>query len=201
MRTRGGVMTGAEFMRRVKTLGRKNSIAVRWDETHGKGSHGRLYYGERFPQRICEMAPMRDLVYCAKLVPQKGGGFLVRFPDVPEALAEGGDRADALQAAEDALITALGGYLEAKRPLPMAKRRKGLEPIRVPPLEAAKIALHEAMRTEGMSGRELARRLGVQEGAVRRLLNLSHRSHIGEVERALAIFGLRLSLRIERAAA
>ena len=41
-------MNGAEFMRRVKRLGRKNGVAVRWDETHGKGSHGRLYYGERF---------------------------------------------------------------------------------------------------------------------------------------------------------
>lgn len=144
---------------------------------------------------------MRDLVYYAKLVPQKRGSFFVRFPDVPEALTEGDGRADALQAAEDALVTALGGYLEAKRPLPVSKRRKGLVAVRVPPLEAAKIALHEAMREDGISGRALARRLDVQEAAVRRLLDLSHRSHIGEVERALALFGLKLTLRIERAAA
>ncbi len=144
---------------------------------------------------------MRDLVYYAELVREKGGGFFVRFPDVPEALTEGDDRADALQAAEDALVTALGGYLEAKRPLPAAKRRKGLVAVRVPPLEAAKIALHEAMRVEGISGRELARRLDVQETAVRRLLDLGHRSHIGEVERALALFGLKLTLRVEPAAA
>lgn len=40
-------MTGHEFERRVKRLGRRNGVPV-WFEAHGKGSHGRLYYGERF---------------------------------------------------------------------------------------------------------------------------------------------------------
>jgi mRNA interferase HicA len=41
-------MTGREFERRVRTLGRKGGIAVSFDRGHGKGSQGRLYYGERF---------------------------------------------------------------------------------------------------------------------------------------------------------
>ena len=41
-------MTGAEFMRRVRTLGRFRDVTVRFDSRRGKGSHGRLYYGERF---------------------------------------------------------------------------------------------------------------------------------------------------------
>jgi mRNA interferase HicA len=41
-------MNGSEFERRVKGLGRKRGIAVSFDRGHGKGSHGRLYYGERF---------------------------------------------------------------------------------------------------------------------------------------------------------
>ncbi|HKJ76718.1 MAG TPA: type II toxin-antitoxin system HicA family toxin [Gammaproteobacteria bacterium] len=40
-------MDGYEFQRRVKRLGRKNGYPVRF-ERHGKGSHGRLYYGDRF---------------------------------------------------------------------------------------------------------------------------------------------------------
>ena len=41
------VMTGREFLRTVKRLGRSRGIAVRFDQRHGKGSHGTLYYGDR----------------------------------------------------------------------------------------------------------------------------------------------------------
>jgi len=41
-------MRGDEFERRVRSLGRKRGIPVSFDTGHGKGSHGRLYYGERF---------------------------------------------------------------------------------------------------------------------------------------------------------
>ncbi|MFA7096135.1 MAG: type II toxin-antitoxin system HicA family toxin, partial [Gammaproteobacteria bacterium] len=41
-------INGAEFIRRIKKLGKERGVAVRFDARHGKGSHGRLYYGERF---------------------------------------------------------------------------------------------------------------------------------------------------------
>jgi mRNA interferase HicA len=40
-------MNGFEFEKRVKRLGRQSGKGVRF-EPHGKGSHGRLYYGDRF---------------------------------------------------------------------------------------------------------------------------------------------------------
>jgi mRNA interferase HicA len=41
-------MTGNEFERKIRKLGRKRGVAVSFDPAHGKGSHGRLYYGIRF---------------------------------------------------------------------------------------------------------------------------------------------------------
>jgi mRNA interferase HicA len=41
-------MTGNEFERKVRALGRKRGVAVSFDRGHGKGSHGRLYFGPRF---------------------------------------------------------------------------------------------------------------------------------------------------------
>jgi hypothetical protein len=41
-------MNGNEFERKIKRLGRKREIAVVFDRGHGKGSHGRLYYGDQF---------------------------------------------------------------------------------------------------------------------------------------------------------
>jgi mRNA interferase HicA len=42
------MMTGSDFERRVKKLARRRGVPVSFDASHGKGSHGRLYYGERF---------------------------------------------------------------------------------------------------------------------------------------------------------
>ena len=41
-------MTGDEFVRRVRRLGRERGAAVRFEARPGKGSHGRLYFGDRF---------------------------------------------------------------------------------------------------------------------------------------------------------
>jgi antitoxin HicB len=51
------------------------------------------------------------------------------------------------------------------------------------------------MRAQRITKTELARRLGA-ENAIRRLLDLDHRSHIDQVNRALAALGKRLEVRV-----
>lgn len=41
-------MTGREFIRKMRHLGRQRGIAVRFDAGHGKGDHGKLWYGDRW---------------------------------------------------------------------------------------------------------------------------------------------------------
>jgi mRNA interferase HicA len=41
-------MNGGEFERLVRRLARRRGVSVNFDRGHGKGSHGRLYYGDRF---------------------------------------------------------------------------------------------------------------------------------------------------------
>jgi len=41
-------MTGSEFIRKVKKLGRERGVAVQFVARRGKGSHGTLLYGSRF---------------------------------------------------------------------------------------------------------------------------------------------------------
>ena len=41
-------MTGSEFERRIRRIGRRLGVPVSFDPGHGKGSHGRLYFGDRF---------------------------------------------------------------------------------------------------------------------------------------------------------
>ena len=129
-------------------------------------------------------------VYPCVLAPEQEGGFSVTFPDVPEALTCGNDRVEALAMAEDALATALAGYVQERWDIPIpAIPTSGQELIAVPPVVAAKLALYRCMRKQGLTKVALAKRLGLSEGAVRKLLNLDHRSHINQVERALRVVG------------
>ena len=41
-------MTGDELVRRVRRLGRERGIPVHFEPRKGKGSHGRVYLGDRF---------------------------------------------------------------------------------------------------------------------------------------------------------
>ena len=41
-------VNGHEFERKIKKLGRRRNILVSFDSGHGKGGHGRLYFGDRF---------------------------------------------------------------------------------------------------------------------------------------------------------
>lgn len=42
------MMTGKEFIRKVKKVGRSNGVIVEFTFRRGKGSHGTLFYGSRF---------------------------------------------------------------------------------------------------------------------------------------------------------
>ncbi len=42
------LVTGREFIRRIRRIARMRNMEVRFETRPGKGSHGRLYYGSRF---------------------------------------------------------------------------------------------------------------------------------------------------------
>ncbi|WP_425153102.1 type II toxin-antitoxin system HicB family antitoxin [Candidatus Palauibacter sp.] len=132
-------------------------------------------------------------VYPCVLTAEENGGYSVSFPSVPEALTCGDDRDEALAMAEDALTVALGSYMQCRENIPVPDTVAGeQEMVAVPLVVAAKLALYTAMREQGLTKVGLARRLGLSEGAVRKLLSPNHRSHIGQIERALAKVGRRL---------
>lgn len=137
--------------------------------------------------------------YPAEVAPS-AEGVTVTFPDVPEAIATGTTTADALDQARDALISALSFYIEDGNPLPPPSAAAGRPLVAVAVLEAAKLALHDAMLASKVSNVELGRRLGLDEKAVRRLRDPLHRSHIAQVEAALEALGRRLELVVEDAA-
>ena len=135
--------------------------------------------------------------YPCQLTPDEDGGFVATFPDVPEAITDGNDRAEALAMAEDALATALAGYVHEKWEIPTPSEPvDGQVSVPVPSVVAAKLALYSATRAQRITKVELADRLGVTESAVRKLTNPDHRSHISQVQKALREVGRRLKVEV-----
>ncbi len=128
--------------------------------------------------------------YPCTLDPEEGGGFYVRFPDVPGALTSGATRAEALELAQDALGIMLGTYIDDRAEIPAPSRlAAGQALVPVPPVIAAKLMLYKAMREQRITKVALGKRLGVSESAVRKLCDPSRRSHVGQVEKALRAVG------------
>ena len=140
-------------------------------------------------------------VYPVALEPEPDGSAVnLSFPDVPGALSWGDDEAEALSLAEDCLVAALYGYVRSWEAVPEPGPAKGRPMIPVPWLVAMKLALYGAMCQQGVSAAELARRLGVGENVVQALLHLKRRTHLGQLERALAELGAQLEVTVRSAA-
>jgi antitoxin HicB len=145
---------------------------------------------------------MFTATYPASFLPEKKGpGFHVRFPDLPEALTGGTDIEDTREQAADCLAEALAGRIARGDEIPTpSKLKRGQFPVSVPLYLAPKLALYLAMREGGMRNTELARRLGVSETIVRRMLDPKHNTKAERIQAALAALGKRIVVRFEDAA-
>jgi len=128
------------------------------------------------------------------------GEYFVTFPDVPEALTGAESEREAIALAGDALIAALGAYIEDRRDIPPPSE-EGSNFVHLHPLKAAKVGLYIVMKSNGYSNVELANRLGVDEKAVRRMLDLDQNTKIDVIYSALnSVFDYRLVTSMEKVA-
>ena len=131
--------------------------------------------------------------YPARLRPDSTGELIVSFRDLPECLTSGADQAEALAEAADALEEAIAGRIDDAERIPVpSARRSGEHHVAVPAGTAAKAALALALRESGLSRVALAKRLGVDEKAVRRMLDPRHTTAVGRIETALRALGREL---------
>lgn len=136
------------------------------------------------------------LDYPVILTPAEEGGFIVTFPDVPEAVTQGEDEEEALLYAVDALETALSLYVDTRRPLPTPSKPQGRPTVRPAALECAKLGVYQAMMEQGLRKTELARRLGWHLPQVDRLFDLRHASRLDQIEAAARALGRNIEVRV-----
>lgn len=133
------------------------------------------------------------MYYPAQFIPAEEGGFTVLFRDIPEAITEGDTFEEALEMAEDALLTAMEFYFEDNRPVPPPSACEADEHlVALPASVYAKVLLLNELIAQKVSQAELARRLNTRPQDVQRIVDLNHNTKIDTIVQALQQLGKRL---------
>ena len=138
--------------------------------------------------------------YPAIFTPAEEGGFVVTFRDIPEAITQGDDEAEAMAMARDVLREAMAVYFDERRTVPLPSQpREGERAVDLPLSVAAKVLLVNEMLSQQIAPSDLARRLGTTRQEVNRLTDLKHPTKIDRIAEAVAAMDRRLDLAIQNA--
>ena len=139
--------------------------------------------------------------YPAKFKTGSDGRVLVDFIDLPRVATDGKDAQEAMAEAMDALGSDLSIRLTRHEEIPEpSEGKRGQRLVPVPLWLAPKLALYLAMRDRRITNLELARRLGVHEKVVRRMLNPAHATRADRIQAALAVLGKQMTVEVRDAA-
>ena len=134
------------------------------------------------------------------MAPSDEGGYIVTCRDLPQLVTQGDDESHALAEAADAMDEVFAAYMLRGLALPAPSRLRKEEHWVSPPAETmAKAALYVAMSESGISKVQLAKRLGVDEKEVRRLLDPHYGSKLPRIAQAIAVLGKRLTIGLQPA--
>jgi antitoxin HicB len=126
---------------------------------------------------------------------------VVSFTDFPEAHTDGTDGLEATEEAIDCLGSAIAMRMSEKEAVPVPSGlKRGQRLVPVPLWIAGKLALYWAMKERRLTNSELARRLGVRETVVRRMLDPDHDTKSEKLQAALAALGKRIAVVVDDAA-
>ena len=141
---------------------------------------------------------MERFEYAVALTPADEGGFVVTCRDLPQLVTQGESVPDALAMAADAMDEVFAAYMLAKLDFPHPSKPRHDEHRVAPPAKTvAKTVLYVALRESGISNVQLAKRLGVDEKEVRRLLDPHYASKLPRIAQAVALLGKRLVIGLD----
>jgi len=144
---------------------------------------------------------MRAFSYPATFRRDAKGRIVVGFPDLLEAHTDGRNMAEAVEEAVDCLGSVLAFRIAEKSKIPASSRlKRGQRLVPVPLWIAGKLALYLTMIEQGVTNSKLARRIGVRETVVRRMLDPDHDTRSEKIQAALEALGKRIVVAIDDAA-
>ena len=136
--------------------------------------------------------------YYARITKQRGGEYLVEFPELPGCLTEGATLAKALRNAREALSGWLFVAIKHGDDVPASRVRRGRTFHRVVPELDVRIplAILSARKRRGLTQQQAANALGISQQAYRKL-EIPGKSNptLKTLARLSAVVGLNLEVR------
>lgn len=130
--------------------------------------------------------------YPVQITPD-GDGYLVQFPDIPEAITFGESISHAKAMANDALLTALEFYFEDLREVPPPSATKsGQDYVELTASIAVKVQLLNEMVRQRVKQAELAKRMHLSPTQVNRMVNVRQSTKIDTLSQAFKALGKHL---------
>lgn len=140
------------------------------------------------------------MLYTVTFTPDENGTIIAKVPDVPGVITVGADEREAREMALDALLTMVAYLIIERKPIPLPSKAPGRRPyVELPPMVVAKVAIHNAMIDQDVTQVALAERLKTDPKAIRRLLDIDHKSKWEQLEEALRVLGYVIHAAVERA--
>ena len=139
--------------------------------------------------------------YPAKFTAGSDGRILVEFVDLTHVATDGKNDREAMEEAMEALGSDLSIRLSRREEIPApSSAKRGQRRVPVPLWLAPKLALYLAMRDQRVNNSDLARRLGLHERVIRRMLDPEHATKAEKIQAALAALGKQMTVEVRDAA-
>lgn len=137
------------------------------------------------------------MYYPAKFT-KEDNGYTVTFENIPEAITCGTDLDEAMEMAEDVLLSSVEIYFELDKefPLPAEQLKTDEHWVFLPDNVYAKVLLNNELIKSHTTKAELSRLTGIRPPEIQRILTPRHATKIDTISKAVAALGKRLSLTV-----
>ena len=139
------------------------------------------------------------LRYPYTITPEANGTILVTVAGIPGAFTACRSQEEARDMALYVALTMLAAMMDDAEviPAPPAPKRGQANFVELPAMAEVKLAVYQAMRSQGVSQVKLAGILGTDPKSIRRLLDLFHASRWDHLEMALEALGYQARVTVE----
>lgn len=138
---------------------------------------------------------MKPFTYPVELTPDEEGGFVISFPDFDEAISQGENILDCLEEASDCLAEAVAGRIDDGEEIPSPSVINEYS-VSLPTQLLLKTAIYVELKKQGINNVELAKKLHVDEKAVRRMIDPHHGTRVPTLEKALQAMGKKVLVEV-----
>ncbi|MBF2057419.1 MAG: type II toxin-antitoxin system HicB family antitoxin [Cyanobacterium sp. T60_A2020_053] len=140
---------------------------------------------------------MERFNFPVNFTPEEEGGFVITFPDFPEAISQGETVTECLMEAKDCLDEALALRIDEKLEIPLPSNDRDFKYKVSPSLEMIfKVLMYLSIKESNLSVQELADQLNLDKTSLDNLINPRQNIQLSLFERIFHFLGKDISIHL-----